>query len=158
MWSSDGFGLFPITTLIAVLGLALAVFVALDLFIDFQLPVFLTFTYKQIYVTWGIFCGALMLCYLIMDKHGADTGAGLYLMLIGSLAMAVGAVLNVLGIATQPVSVPTSSTGATSATVPPPPPPGAPTPPPPPGAPPAPPAPPVVPPPASSPPPPPPPN
>ena len=73
-WSSDGFGLFPITTLIAVLGLALAVFVALDLFIDFRLPVFLTFTYKQVYVTWGIFCGGLMLCYLIMDKHGADAG------------------------------------------------------------------------------------
>jgi hypothetical protein len=135
-WSSDGFGLFPVTTLIAVVGLAMAVFVALEIFAGFTLPTFLTFNYKQIYVTWGIFNGGLMLCYLIMDKHGADTGAGLYLMLIGSLAMAVGSILNILGLATQTVNMPagtaTSATGAGPAAAPPPPP-GRPVPPPPPG-------------------------
>ena len=138
-WSSDGFGLFPVTTLIAVVGLAMAVFVALEWFVGFTLPTFLTFTYRQIYVTWGIFAGGLMLCYLVMDKHGADTGAGLYLMLIGSLAMAVGSILNVLGIATQTVTKPTATTGSASPgspppSSPPPPPPGAVTPPPPPPA------------------------
>ncbi len=119
-----GSGLFPITTLIAVVGLAMAVFVLLEWFADFRLPTFLTFTYKQIYVTWGIFCGGLMLCYLVTDKGSLDTGAGLYLMLIGSLAMAVGSILNILGIATQTLSVPTG-TSASGSTPPPPPPPPA---------------------------------
>src|SRR5256885_1307825 len=50
-WSSDFFGLFPVTTLIAVLGLAMVVFVLLEWFAGFMLPEFLTFTYKQMYVT-----------------------------------------------------------------------------------------------------------
>jgi hypothetical protein len=123
-WSSDGFGLFPITALIALVGLAMAVFVALELFAGFRLGTFLTFNQKQIYVTWGIFSGGLMLCYLIMDKQGFDTGVGLWLMLIGSLAMAVGAILNVLGIATQPVNLPDAIDRGAPAHAPPPPPPG----------------------------------
>jgi hypothetical protein len=147
-----GTGLFPVSTLIALLGLAMAVFVALDVLIGFRLPIFLTFNYKQMYVTWGITAAGFMLCFLIQDKGPADTGAGLYLMLIGSLAMAVGSVLNVLEIATQPVSsgstggrakaVPPAPPGAGTQgrSVPPPPPPGASAPPSaPPGAPPAPP-------------------
>ena len=123
-WSSDGLGLFPITALIALVGLAMAVFVALELFAGFRLGTFLTFNQKQIYVTWGIFAGGLMLCYLIMDKHGFDAGAGLWLMLIGSLAMAVGSILNVLGIATQPVNLPDAIDRGAPAAAPPPPPPG----------------------------------
>jgi len=123
-WSSDAFGLFPITALIALVGLAMAVFVALELFAGFHLGTFLTFNQKQIYVTWGIFSGGLMLCYLIMDKHGVDTGVGLWLMLIGSLAMAVGSILNVLGIATQPVNLPDAIDRGAPAVAPPPPPPG----------------------------------
>jgi hypothetical protein len=132
-WSSDAFGLFPITALIALVGLAMAVLVALDLFVDFRLGSFLTFTYKQIYVTWGIFTGGLMLCYLIMDKHGVDTGAGLWLMLIGSLAMAVGSILNVLDIATQPVNLPNTLDRGAGPSAPPPPPPAGGAPPPAPG-------------------------
>jgi hypothetical protein len=160
-----GTGLFPVTTLIALLGLAMAVFVALDVLIGFRLPIFLTFNYKQMYVTWGITAAGFMLCYLIVDKGGADTGAGLYLMLIGSLAMAVGSVLNVLEIATQALNVgttsgrpktapppPPGSDAAPGRNVPPPPPPGVSQPVVPPSAPPAPPAPP-----SSTPPPPPPP-
>jgi hypothetical protein len=124
-WSSDAFGLFPITALIAIVGLAMAVFVALEVFVDFRLGTFLTFTYKQVYVTWGIFNGGLMLCYLIMDKHGVDAGAGLWLMLIGSLAMAVGSILNVLGIATQPVNLPDAIDRGAGTAAPPPPPAGA---------------------------------
>jgi hypothetical protein len=143
-WDS---GLFPVTTIIAVLGLAMAVFVALELFVGFRLGSFLTFTYKQMYVTWGITAGVFMLAWLILDKGGVDTGAGLWLMLIGSLAMAVGSILNILGIATQPVNLPDSidrgaqpaappppppATGPSSTTPPPPPPSTSPTPPPPP--------------------------
>ena len=135
-WSS---GLFPVTTIIAVLGLAMAVFVALELLAGFQLPTFLTFTYKQMYVTWGIVAAVFMLAWLILDTP-ADKKAGLYLMLIGSLAMAVGSILNILGIATQPVAMPTGSSGTAPAPGPgpttgrpvPPPPPGATSPPPPP--------------------------
>src|SRR3954462_668881 len=104
-WAS---GLFPVTTIIAVLGLAMAVFVLLDLLAGFQLPPFLTFNYKQMYVTWGVTAAVFMLAWLIID--GPDKKAGLYLMLIGSLAMAVGAILNVLGLATQTVNMPTGTT------------------------------------------------
>jgi hypothetical protein len=144
-WSS---GLFPVTTIIAVLGLAMAVFVALEIFTAFTLPTFLTFTYKQMYVTWGVVAAVFMLAWLILDT-AADKKSGLYLMLIGSLAMAVGAILNVLGLATQTVNMPagtttTTNTGAASGrpadrpTVPPPPPaqsaPTTPPPPPPPSS------------------------
>jgi hypothetical protein len=97
------FGLFPNTTIIAILGLAMAVFVALEIFVGFTLPTFLTFTYKQMYVTWGVVAGVFMLAYLITDKGGTDSKAGLYLMLVGGLAMGVGSILNVLGLANQPV-------------------------------------------------------
>jgi hypothetical protein len=134
-------GLFPVTTIIAVLGLAMVVFVLLDLLAGFHLPDFLTFTYKQMYVTWGIVAAVFMLAWLILDTP-ADKKAGLYLMLIGSLAMAVGAILNILGIATQAVNMPTGAAGATGtadaaapprpAAPPPPPGPGGAVPPPPP--------------------------
>jgi hypothetical protein len=135
-WSS---GLFPVTTIIAVLGLAMALFVALDLLAGFQLPTFLTFTYKQMYVTWGIVAAVFMLAWLILDTP-ADKKAGLYLMLIGSLAMAVGSILNILGLATQTVNMPSGTTtttpgpsaGPPTARPTPPPPPGATAPPPPP--------------------------
>src|SRR5262245_62260978 len=71
-WSS---GLFPVTTIIAVLGLAMVVFVALEIFAGFTLPTFLTFTYKQMYVTWGITAGAFMLAWLILDTP-ADKKSG----------------------------------------------------------------------------------
>jgi hypothetical protein len=140
-WSSD-FGLFPVTTIIAILGLAMAVFVALEIFVGFTLPTFLTFTYKQMYVTWGIVAGVFMLAYLIMDKSGLDSKAGLYLMLVGGLAMGVGSILNVLGLANQPVGPkasgaapgagPGPSAGGGPSTPPPPPSAGPSTPPPPP--------------------------
>ena len=137
-----GTGLFPVTTIIAILGLAMAVFIALDIFAGFRLPDFLTFNYKQMYVTWGVVAGVFMLAWLIVDTGALDKKAGLYLMLIGALAMAVGSILNVLGIATQTLTVPSGSTatgaGAATAAPPPPPPPGAgpstPPPPPPPPA------------------------
>jgi hypothetical protein len=128
-----GTGLFPVTTIIAVLGLAMAVFVALDLFAGFTLPQFLTFNYKQTYATWGITAGVFMLAWLILDTP-ADKKAGLYLMLIGGLVMAVGSILNVLNLATQTVGggAPASRPGTPSSAPPPPPPPSSPPPPPPP--------------------------
>jgi hypothetical protein len=144
-------GLFPVTTIIAALGLAMALFVLLELLAGFKLPDFLTFNYKQMYVTWGLTAGVFMLAWLILD--GPDKKAGLYLMLIGSLAMAVGSILNVLGLATQAVNMPSGTAaagpGAPGRPVAPPPPPGpggtAPPPPPPgPGATPPPPPPPPV--------------
>jgi hypothetical protein len=151
-WAS---GLFPVTTIIAVLGLAMAVFVALEVIVGFRLGTFLTFNYKQMYVTWGITAGVFMVAWLILDTP-ADKKAGLYLMLVGSLAMAAGSILNILGIATQPVNLPDaidrgakarprSTTSPTppppppsgSRPAPPPPPPASPTPPPPPPPPPS---------------------
>src|SRR4051794_16471040 len=109
-WST---GLFPVTTIIAVLGLAMALFVLLDLLADFRLPNFLTFNYKQMYVTWGITAAVFMLAWLIID--GPDKKAGLYLMLIGSLPMAVGSILNILALAPQPVPMPAGGTAAGTA-------------------------------------------
>lgn len=141
-WSGDL--LFPETAIPAILGLAMAVVAVLDL-TGVKLPDHvLTFNWKQINVTWGIAAAGIMLGWLFTGQTGTDKGIGLILMLIGSLAMAAGSIMAILGMGGSAVNLPQSgnsgsagnsgnagSAGSSSA-VPPPPPPGAGTPPPPP--------------------------
>ena len=85
----------------------------------------LTFNRAQLKATWGIAAGGIMLSWISTDP---DKGAGFWLMFIGSLAMAAGAVMALLGKGTETVDIPrvggdTSSSSATSESPPPPPPP-----------------------------------
>lgn len=140
-WGGD-FGLAPATFVPVVLAIAMLVFVVLDLVGVKLPPKVLTFDWKQIYVFLGVSTAALMIAWLLTgpggDSGGVDKGAGLILMLIGSLAMAAGSVMNLLGMGANTVNIPQGGSSTPSAPVsgagapPPPPPPGAGSPPPPP--------------------------
>ncbi len=103
-WSSDVFALFPNTAVIALFGLATVVVILVMWLLNPTLPKILTFDWKQILFAWGATSALFMLCYLITEKNGANFKIGGIFMLLGSLAMAVGATLNLLGILTTPVT------------------------------------------------------
>lgn len=102
----------------------------------------LTFNAKQLRATWGIGAAGIMLSWITVD----NITTGYWLMFLGSIAMAVGAILSLLGVADQPLSsgqnTPTAPAGYPPQAPPVPPAPGMP-PSAPPAAPPAPPAPPA---------------
>ncbi len=128
-WSGDL--LFPETAIPAILGLAMAVVAVLGL-AGVKLPDHvLTFNWKQINVTWGIAAAGIMLGWLFTGQSGTDKGIGLIFMLIGSLAMAAGSIMAILGMGTNAVNLPSGGSAAPTSSTPPPPP-GAGTPPPPP--------------------------
>ncbi|MFT3852595.1 MAG: hypothetical protein QM733_07655 [Ilumatobacteraceae bacterium] len=142
VWSGDL--LFPATIIPVILGVAMLVCVILDL-AGVKLPEkVLTFTWPQIYATWGISAAGIMLGWLFTGPFSLDRGAGLILMFIGSLAMAAGSIMGLLGMGTNMVNIPTGSTTPTTPgappqgapgfppSAPPPPPPSGGTPPPPP--------------------------
>ena len=100
------------STLPAILGLVMAVWIALEM-AGVSLPEeVLTYNRAQLKGTWGIAAGGIMLSWLSTDP---DKGAGFWLMLIGSLAMAVGAVMALLGKGTEVVNIGSSSGAPTSA-------------------------------------------
>jgi hypothetical protein len=141
--SAWGDGVLPLGTIPAILGLAALVVGVLDILGTVKLPAqVLTFNWNQIKFTWGVVAAVIMLAYLIVDK-GPDTGLkfGGIMMLLGSLAMAVGATMNLLGLGANTVNLPNVGSqpgaGGTPPAAPPPPPYGSSTPPPPPPPPPA---------------------
>jgi hypothetical protein len=90
-WST---GHFLIATIPALLGILMAVEVALQAFAPgVRLPeTVLGFTWNQIHLVFGFQATIMMLAFLIQDT-GLDRGIGLYLMLIAAIALLVGAVL-----------------------------------------------------------------
>ena len=85
------------TTVPAILALALAVVIVLEMAgVDLPAEV-LTFNWSQIKATWGISAVGIMLSWLTVDSGGADKGIGFWLMFLGSIAMAVGAIMALLG-------------------------------------------------------------
>lgn len=139
-WDGDA-GAFA-TTVPAILGLVAVVWIVLEL-VGVKLPQdVLTYNTAQLKGTWGIGAFGIMLSWISADFGGADKGAGFWLMFIGSLAMAAGAVMGLLGMGTDTVDLPggAASDGAAdgsapmappapdggSATPPPPPPPASP--------------------------------
>ena len=118
-WSGDAFAF--ATAVPAILALALAVVIVLELAgVDLPAEV-LTFNWPQIKATWGIAAVGIMLSWLTVDTGGADKGAGFWLMFLGSIAMAVGAIMALLGKGTETVKL--GGTSTSDATPPPPPPP-----------------------------------
>lgn len=127
-WDGDA-GAFA-TTVPAILGLVMVVWIVLEL-AGVSLPErVLTFDHAQLKATWGIGAAGIMLSWLSADFGGADKGIGFWLMLIGSFAMAVGAVMGLLGKGTDTIELPgandragaRSSAGSSDAPPPPPPP------------------------------------
>jgi hypothetical protein len=88
-WSS---GAFPIVTLIPLYVTIVAILVAATRFGNVRLPAsVLGFTWTQIYLALTIFAALMALFWI--GGGAQDTGAGLVLMLVGSVAAAVGAFL-----------------------------------------------------------------
>jgi hypothetical protein len=128
--SAWGSGNFPLATIPAILGLAMIVVCVLEL-VGTKLPGdVLTFNWRQIQFTWGATAFAIMLAYLVLDKGGASLKIGGIFMLIGTIAMAAGATMAILGKGTDLVNLPEfgsnnpgSTGGSTPPSAPPPPPP-----------------------------------
>jgi hypothetical protein len=140
--SAWGEGNFPLATIPAVLGLAALVVGVLDILGTVKLPAqVLTFNWNQIKFTWGVVAAVIMLAFLIIDKGPSSLKFGGIMMLLGSLAMAVGATMNLLGLGANTVNLPNVGSqpgaGGTPPAAPPPPPYGSSSPPPPPPPPPA---------------------
>lgn len=99
----DGDALAFASAVPAVLGLAMAVWVTLEL-LGVKLPTsVLTYTPAQLKGTWGIAAAGLMVSWFSAID---DKGFGFWMMLLGSLAMGVGAVLGLLGKGTDLVDLP----------------------------------------------------
>ena len=86
-----GKGAFPIVTLTPLYAVVAAVLVGLTLFANVKLPPnVLGFGWNQIYLVLGFFATLMALFWAVAAD---DTGAGLWVMLLGSIAVVVGAVL-----------------------------------------------------------------
>src|SRR4051794_26152109 len=125
--SAWGSGFFPLATIPAILGLAMTVVCIMEL-VGTKLPAeVLTFNWRQIKFTWGVTAFAIMLAYLIVDKGPASLKFGGILMLLGTIAMAAGSTMAILGKGTELVNLGGGSTtpepGAAPSAPPPPPPP-----------------------------------
>ena len=143
-WSDEG-GMW-VTTVPAILAIVFVAWSLCELF-GVKLPAnVLTFNSNQLKATWAISAAGLMLDFLV--SFDQDKALGFWFMFIGSVAMAVGAVMALLGKGTEmvslgggakPAAAPSPPYGAAPpyAAAPPPPPPGAVPPPPPPPPPPA---------------------
>jgi hypothetical protein len=92
--SAWGKGLFPVTTILVVSVVLMAVLVALTKFANMNLPSqVLGFTWDQIYLILGFFAALYAVAWLIRNKGGLDFGIGFWFILIGALASLVGAIL-----------------------------------------------------------------
>lgn len=133
----------------AILGLAMVVVIVLEV-LGVALPEkLLTFDWKQIKATFGISAAGLYLSWIATSPFEADKAAMFWLQVLGGIAMAVGAIMALLGKGSETIgtvggnrSSGTSTTQSpgpgvppppgSSGTAPPPPPPGGSAPPPPP--------------------------
>jgi hypothetical protein len=91
-WSGDLF--FPVTIIPVLCGVAMGLHVALTTFADTRVPGDVYgLGWNQLHLALGFQAAIMMLAFLIQDKGVADLGIGFWLMLLGSIALAVGAVL-----------------------------------------------------------------
>ena len=97
-WDTDAFAF--ATSVPALLALVMVVWIGLELG-GVELPTdVLTFNRPQLKTTWGISAAGIMLSWISTNP---DKAVGFWLMLFGSLAMAVGSVMALLGVGNDPV-------------------------------------------------------
>jgi hypothetical protein len=88
-----GSGLFPLSTLIVVFAVVAGLLVGLEL-IGVGVPDrIITFSRTQLLLVCGGYATLQSLAYLLVDRGGVDLGIGFYFMLIGSIAVLVGAIM-----------------------------------------------------------------
>lgn len=100
-WAGEGLAF--ASTIPAILGLAMAVWVSLEL-LGVKLPkTVLTYNTAQLKGTWGIAAAGTMLAWISAND---DKTFGFWMMLLGSVAMGAGAILGLLGKGTDLVDLP----------------------------------------------------
>ena len=100
-WDTDYKGLTGIIA--ALLGLALAAVIGLEL-AGVKMPdKFLTFNWDQVKTTWAVTTFLILVGFIAAGPDGLGKGAGFWLMLLGSLAMVAGTIMKLLGVATNKV-------------------------------------------------------
>ena len=86
-------GLFPLATLVPILGTVMAAQVLVDKLTGAKLPRRLgDFTWDQIHLVAAIAAAVLVFCYLVLDRVG-DLGFGFYLTMLAVAALVAGAVM-----------------------------------------------------------------
>jgi hypothetical protein len=104
-WNNDG--LFPLATLPLIYGLIMAIQIALAKFANVKFPERIVgLTFPQIHIALGVNATLIMLAYLLLDKDPLDFGIGFFFMLIGAIALAVGAFIYQREEATSPGTAP----------------------------------------------------
>jgi hypothetical protein len=93
-WKGSPVYLFGVATIPAVLGLIMAIVVAVQAFANVNLPDrVLGFTWDQVHVALGFQAAITMIAFLVRDKSVLDFGIGFFLMLIAAIALLVGAIM-----------------------------------------------------------------
>jgi hypothetical protein len=93
------------TTVPAVLAIFMIVWIVLEM-AGLSLPAkVLTYSPNQLKGTWGYGASGIMLSWISVD-FGDGKGVGFTLMFIGSIAMAVGATMALLGKGTETIEIP----------------------------------------------------
>jgi hypothetical protein len=111
-WDGDA-GAFATTTP-AILALVMLVWIVLEL-AGVSLPEqVITFNRDQLKATWAIGAFGIMLSWISADFGRADKGAGFWLMFLGSMAMAAGAVMALMGKGTETVDIPGASSDSSA--------------------------------------------
>jgi hypothetical protein len=92
-WSGDGVDSFPLFTYVPVFGALCAALIAAKTFGNVNLPANIAgFTVTQVLKALGIFCVLLVIgIWIAFGGDGIDTGIGLWLSLLGSIGLVVGA-------------------------------------------------------------------
>jgi hypothetical protein len=99
-WSD---GQFLIATLPALLGVVMAVQIALVTFANVDIPdSVLGLTWDQIHLALGFQAAVMMIAFLIRSKPYPDFGIGFWLMLLAGIALLVGAIMRVTGAGSNP--------------------------------------------------------
>lgn len=87
-----GTGAFPVATLLPLYGVIMALQIALTKFANVKLPEKIpVFTWEQVHLVLGLFAGLMAIGWLVTDV--SQKGIGLWLEVLGGIALAVGAVM-----------------------------------------------------------------
>jgi hypothetical protein len=90
-WSS---GMFPLATLVPIIGVVMALQVALTRFANVDLPERVAdFTWTQVHLILAVWAVVMAACWMIRDTGGPDRGIGLFLNFLGAIALVVGAIM-----------------------------------------------------------------
>jgi hypothetical protein len=86
--------LFPLATLVPILGALMAVEVLVDKLSVVSLPARVgDFTWEQLHLVAAVGAAVIVVCYLLVNRAGLSLGFGFYLDMLAAVGLVVGAVM-----------------------------------------------------------------